>query len=30
MNSAITQDTFDLKPQPLDDALREAAQLIQR
>jgi hypothetical protein len=30
MNSATTQDTFDLKPEPLDDALREAAQLIQR
>lgn len=30
MNSTTTQDTFDLKPQPLDDALREAAQLIQR
>ena len=30
INSAATEDTFGLKPQPLDDALREAARLIQR
>ena len=30
INSGATEDTFGLKPQPLDDALREAARLIQR
>ena len=29
MNSATTQDTLGLKPEPLDDSLREAAQLVQ-
>ncbi|RSM64541.1 NAD-dependent epimerase [Actinoplanes sp. ATCC 53533] len=30
MDSAATEETFDLKPQPLDDALREVARDLQR